>query len=79
MGWNERSDPDMRTANFCDVYREGVYRSDQNQQKSNNIQVPLQVLVSLTQYTKEGFFFKKMSNLYRKKVLSVSFTRKASS
>ncbi len=25
MGWNERSDPDMRTANFCDVYREGVY------------------------------------------------------
>ncbi len=29
MGWNERSDPDMRTANFkfsCDVYREGVYR-----------------------------------------------------
>ncbi len=27
MGWNERSDPDMRTANFkfsCDVYREGV-------------------------------------------------------
>ncbi len=27
MGWNERSDPDMRTANFCDVYREGVYRN----------------------------------------------------
>ncbi len=26
MGWNERSDPDMRTANFCDVYREGVYK-----------------------------------------------------
>ncbi len=29
MGWNELSDPDMRTANFefsCDVYREGVYR-----------------------------------------------------
>ncbi len=28
MGWNELSDPDMRTANFefsCDVYREGVY------------------------------------------------------
>ncbi len=25
MGWNQRSDPDMRTANFCDVYREGVY------------------------------------------------------
>ncbi len=28
MGWNERSDPDMRTANFkfsCDVYHEGVY------------------------------------------------------
>ncbi len=28
MGRNERSDPDMRTANFkfsCDVYREGVY------------------------------------------------------
>ncbi len=28
MGWNERYDPDMRTANFkfsCDVYREGVY------------------------------------------------------
>ncbi len=25
MRWNERSDPDMRTANFCDVYREGVY------------------------------------------------------
>ncbi len=25
MGWNEHSDPDMRTANFCDVYREGVY------------------------------------------------------
>ncbi len=28
MGWNEVSDPDMRTANFefsCDVYREGVY------------------------------------------------------
>ncbi len=25
MGCNERSDPDMRTANFCDVYREGVY------------------------------------------------------
>ncbi len=25
MEWNERSDPDMRTANFCDVYREGVY------------------------------------------------------
>ncbi len=28
MGWNERSDPDMRTANFCDVYREGVYSVD---------------------------------------------------
>ncbi len=28
MGWNERSDPDMRTANFCDVYREGVYRDN---------------------------------------------------
>ncbi len=28
MGWNERSDPDMRTANFCDVYREGVYWAD---------------------------------------------------
>ncbi len=26
MGWNEHSDPDMRTANFCDVYREGVYK-----------------------------------------------------
>ncbi len=29
MGWNELSDPDMRTANFpefsCDVYREEVY------------------------------------------------------
>ncbi len=28
MGWNDISDPDMRTANFefsCDVYREGVY------------------------------------------------------
>ncbi len=28
MGWNELSDPDMRTANFefsYDVYREGVY------------------------------------------------------
>ncbi len=28
MGWNELSDPDMRTANFefsRDVYREGVY------------------------------------------------------
>ncbi len=28
VGWNELSDPDMRTANFeisCDVYREGVY------------------------------------------------------
>ncbi len=28
MGWNELSDPDMRTENFefsCDVYREGVY------------------------------------------------------
>ncbi len=30
MGWNERSDPDMRTANFCDVYREGVYRLQYN-------------------------------------------------
>ncbi len=29
MGWNERSDPDMRTANFCDVYREGVYSQPQ--------------------------------------------------
>ncbi len=32
MGWNELSDPDMRTANFefsCDVYREGVYMADQ--------------------------------------------------
>ncbi len=31
MGWNELSDPDMRTANFeffCDVYREGVYRRE---------------------------------------------------
>ncbi len=31
MGWNELSDPDMRTANFefsCDVYREGVYKQD---------------------------------------------------
>ncbi len=28
MGWNERSDPDMRTANFCDVYREGVYKNN---------------------------------------------------
>ncbi len=28
MGWNEHSDPDMRTANFCDVYREGVYTFD---------------------------------------------------
>ncbi len=30
MGWNELSDPDMRTANFefsCDVYREGVYKT----------------------------------------------------
>ncbi len=35
MGWNERSDPDMRTANFkfsCDVYREGVYSSTLNKQ-----------------------------------------------
>ncbi len=30
MGWNERSDPDMRTANFCDVYREGVYTETNN-------------------------------------------------
>ncbi len=30
MGWNERSDPDMRTANFCDVYREGVYTVTEN-------------------------------------------------
>ncbi len=34
MGWNEHSDPDMRTANFkfsCDVYREGVYTGIQGQ------------------------------------------------
>ncbi len=29
----------------------GHYRSNQNEQKSNNMQVLLQVLVSLTQYT----------------------------
>ncbi len=33
------------------TYKWGHYRSDQNQQKSNNMQVPLQILVSLTQYT----------------------------
>ncbi len=39
MGWNERSDPDMRSANFtfsCDVYREGVYRQDDN---SSTVQI----------------------------------------
>ncbi len=33
MGWNELSDPDMRTANFefsCDVYHEGVYYNEQS-------------------------------------------------
>ncbi len=33
MGWNELSDPDMRTANFefsCDVYREGVYWAERS-------------------------------------------------
>ncbi len=43
------------------TYKWGHYRSNQNQQKSNNMQVPLQVLVSRTQYTEEGIFFKKMS------------------
>ncbi len=32
------------------TYKQGLYRSNQNQQKSNNMQVLLQVLVSLTQY-----------------------------
>ncbi len=35
MGWNERSDPDMRTANFCDVYREGVYSGTKLRWKCN--------------------------------------------
>ncbi len=35
MGWNERSDPDMRTANFCDVYREGVYTMPLDQSAVN--------------------------------------------
>ncbi len=33
------------------TYKWGHYRSNQNQHKSNNIQVLLQVLVSLMQYT----------------------------
>ncbi len=38
MGWNELSDPDMRTANFefsCDVYREGVYKGKKSQVRTN--------------------------------------------
>ncbi len=37
------------------TYKWEHYRSNQIQQKSNNMQVLLQVLVILTQYTKEGF------------------------
>ncbi len=33
------------------TYKLEHYRSNQNQQKSNNMQVPFQVLVSLTQHT----------------------------
>ncbi len=46
------------------------------------MQVLLQVLVSLTQYTYEGFlvfFYENEYIEYRKKKPSVSFTRKASS
>ncbi len=39
------------------TYKSGHYRSNQNQQKSNNMQVLLQILVSLMQYTLEGFLF----------------------
>ncbi len=44
------------------------------------MQVLLQVLVSLMQYTLKGCFFKENEYIeYRKKKPSVSFTRKASS
>ncbi len=36
---------------LADTYPKRLYRSNQNQQKSNNMQVLWQVLVSLTQYT----------------------------
>ncbi len=62
------------------TYKWGHYRSNQNQQKSNNMQVLLQALVSLTN-TLEGFFFFFENKYieYRKNKPSVSFTRKASS
>ncbi len=48
MGWNERSDPDMRTANFCDVYREGVYNF-------NPYNVLLAIATNILQRLKTGF------------------------
>ncbi len=45
------------------TYKWGHYRNNQNQQKSINMQVLLQVLVSLTQYTRRNIYIyiKKMS------------------
>ncbi len=42
MGWNELSDPDMRTANFefsCDVYREGVYTINLSGKSISSLQI----------------------------------------
>ncbi len=62
------------------TYKWGHYRSNQNQQKSNNMEVLLQVLVSLTRGKFFYFiFFENEYIEYRKKKPSVSFTRKASS
>ncbi len=49
MGWNELSDPNMRTANFefsCDVYREGVYCADSGSKRMSTAQTPNDVIYS---------------------------------